>query len=143
MASLGMVLEGYSDDVIRYVTDPKTGIQRRSKWPPTVSEVVEACDEHMGYLQKVEKFRTWGQPDHDQKRIEKHEEPRPTLEELHAKYGKDWGLTIDDRPKDLKPQTMTKEQLSHHYQHFGLAFKPKPENGLMTASLNREKGWVS
>lgn len=44
VVQLGVVLEAYADNVILYVTSPQTGIQRRCKWPPTIAEVVEACD---------------------------------------------------------------------------------------------------
>ena len=56
--SLGAVLEGYPDEVIAYVCDPRTGIQRRSKWPPTISEMVDACDEHRAFLEKARKPKT-------------------------------------------------------------------------------------
>lgn len=52
MNSLGAVLEEFPDAVIMYVTDPRTGIQRRSKWPPTISEVLEACEQHQEFLVK-------------------------------------------------------------------------------------------
>ena len=42
---LGMVLEGYSDEVIRQLADPRTGIQRRRKKPPSIADIVEACDD--------------------------------------------------------------------------------------------------
>lgn len=42
---LGMVLERYSDDIIRSVTSPITGIQRKCKFPPSIAEVVEFADE--------------------------------------------------------------------------------------------------
>jgi len=51
--SLGAVLEGFPDEVIRYVCDPRTGLQRCLKWPPTISEVVEACEEHRAYLHRM------------------------------------------------------------------------------------------
>ncbi len=57
MVSLGAVLEQFPDEVITYVSDPRTGIQRRSKWPPTISEVVEACEEHQAFLEKARKPR--------------------------------------------------------------------------------------
>ena len=57
MTSLGAVLEQYQDEVIRYVTGPHTGIQRRLKWPPTINEVVEACDEHQDFLARARKPR--------------------------------------------------------------------------------------
>lgn len=51
MTSLGAVLEQFSDEVIIYITDPRTGgIQRRSKWPPTISEVIEAGEQHHEHL---------------------------------------------------------------------------------------------
>lgn len=92
MASLGIVLEGYPDAVIIYVTDPKTGVQRKTKWPPTISEIVEACDEHHSFLQRCEKAKTWGKRP---PMIEGPREDRPTLEELKAKYGPNWGLDLD------------------------------------------------
>ncbi len=54
---LGAVLEQYPDEVITYICDPRTGIQRRSKFPPTISEMVEACDEHRAFLDKLRKQR--------------------------------------------------------------------------------------
>jgi hypothetical protein len=53
MLSLGAVLEQFPDEVITYVTDPRTGIQRRMKWPPTISEVIEACEQHQDYLTRL------------------------------------------------------------------------------------------
>lgn len=56
--SLGAVLEGFPDEVIRFVCDPRSGLSRRMKWPPTISEVVEACEEHEEYLRKVKASRS-------------------------------------------------------------------------------------
>jgi hypothetical protein len=53
MVSLGAVLEQFPDEVITYITDPRTGIQRRLKWPPTINEIVEACEEHRDYLVRI------------------------------------------------------------------------------------------
>ena len=55
--ALGAVLEQYPDEVIKYVCDPRTGIQRRSKFPPTISEMVEACDEHREFLERARQPR--------------------------------------------------------------------------------------
>ena len=55
--SLGAVLEQYPNEVITYVCDPRTGIQRRSKFPPTISEMVEACDDHREFLAKQRAHR--------------------------------------------------------------------------------------
>jgi hypothetical protein len=53
MNSLGAVLEQFPDEVVMYITDPRTGIQRRSKWPPTISEVLEACEQHQEHLTRL------------------------------------------------------------------------------------------
>ena len=58
MNSLGAVLEQFPDEVVVYITDPRTGIQRRSKWPPTISEVIEACEDHISHLTKLRAPRT-------------------------------------------------------------------------------------
>lgn len=57
MVSLGMVLEQFPDDVIVYVTSPRTGIQRRMKWPPTINEIVEVCEEQMAYIERMKQPR--------------------------------------------------------------------------------------
>ena len=57
VAQLGGILSEFSDEVVSYVTGPKTGLQRRSKWPPTISEVLEACEQHQDYLRKVRESR--------------------------------------------------------------------------------------
>ncbi len=53
--SLGAVLEGFPDEVIKYVCDPRTGLQRRLKWPPTISEIVEVCEDHQEHLERLRK----------------------------------------------------------------------------------------
>ena len=62
MNSLGAVLEQFPDEVVIFITDPRTGIQRRSKWPPTISEVIEAGEEHARYLEKLRKPRRVPEP---------------------------------------------------------------------------------
>lgn len=39
-----MNLQGYSREVIEYVTAPTTGLQTRLKFPPSLAEIVEACE---------------------------------------------------------------------------------------------------
>jgi len=45
VVQLGIVLEGYADSTIEQATDPRTGIQRECKFPPTIAEFVAFCDE--------------------------------------------------------------------------------------------------
>jgi len=60
LVQLGMVLERYSDDVIRYVTHPATGIQRRCKFPPTIAEVAEACDAEAAAIATRKRYHAMG-----------------------------------------------------------------------------------
>src|SRR5262245_11889417 len=45
LVQLGMVLERYDDKIIETVTSPLSGIQRECKFPPSIAEFVEFCDE--------------------------------------------------------------------------------------------------
>jgi len=47
VSAVAAILSEYPDSVIDYVTDPRTGLPRRSKWLPQPSEVADACDEQM------------------------------------------------------------------------------------------------
>src|SRR5216684_3461108 len=49
----------YADEIVVYVTDPRTGVQRGSVFPPTIAEVVRACDAHNAELQRIERYRNW------------------------------------------------------------------------------------
>jgi hypothetical protein len=39
------VICGFSEDVAKAALNPKTGLQTRSKWLPTISEIREACEQ--------------------------------------------------------------------------------------------------
>jgi hypothetical protein len=56
LAQLGLVLEQYDDAVIRKVTSPLTGIQRHCKFPPSIAEVVEACDYERDHLEGIKRL---------------------------------------------------------------------------------------
>jgi len=99
MDSLGAVLEQYPNDVIAYITDPRTGVQRHHKWPPMISEIVEACDDRIAELKRNERFRNWGK--NDPLLIESPQAEKPTIEQLKAKYGPNWG--IGEIPKSTEP----------------------------------------
>jgi hypothetical protein len=101
MASLGLVLEQYPDDVIVYVTDPRTGVQRRCKWPPTIPEIVEALDDRSAWLKRRERYENWGK--NNKLMVEGPIVPKPTLEEMQEKYGKDWGLNQVDPDRGIAP----------------------------------------
>lgn len=103
MVNIGAVLEQYPVETIRFVTDPRTGVQRRCKFPPTVAEAVDACNEHRANVAKTDRFNTWGKRD----AIEGPQEPKPTLSELHERHGNHWGLGGRDFPDVARIRQMT------------------------------------
>jgi hypothetical protein len=90
MTSLGMVLEQYSDEVVLYVTNPRTGVQRRSVWPPSIAEVVSACDARHAELHRRKRYENWGRNNNQQ--LEGPKLKRPSHEELIEKFGQNFGL---------------------------------------------------
>jgi hypothetical protein len=52
-AAVAGVLADYPREVIEYVTDPRTGLARKSKWMPSVAEIADACE----YERQFGKFR--------------------------------------------------------------------------------------
>jgi hypothetical protein len=114
--SMCAVFEDYSDELINFATDPKTGVQRKHKWPPTIAEVVEFCGERMAYIAKLDRFKNWGNRSQLTGPIGV-SGVKPTLEELHAKYGKDWGLGgLDERAGTESKPAPTWDEIIKQYQ---------------------------
>lgn len=59
MAQTAVVLSGYDSDVVSYVTDPRTGIQRAQKFPPTISEITDACEEKVTAIAREKELARW------------------------------------------------------------------------------------
>jgi hypothetical protein len=98
---LGAILSEFPDEIVIHVTSPQTGLQRRSKWPPSISEVLEACEAHQDYLKRIR------QPKASPLRLSAPAKPVHTPGALanvfvpatHPRYGKlaDWTRTADPR----------------------------------------------
>lgn len=58
LAQLTVVLGSYQDSVVTYASDPLTGIQRRSKFPPTIAEVSEFCDDRQAISERMRHYAT-------------------------------------------------------------------------------------
>lgn len=56
VVQLGTVLQTYPEWIVRYVTDPKTGVQRTCKFPPSIAEVVAACEELYGPIRRTNEW---------------------------------------------------------------------------------------
>jgi hypothetical protein len=61
MAQTALILSEYPAEVVTYVTDPRTGIQRQQKFPPTVSEISAACDARTAAIQRQKDLDAWSE----------------------------------------------------------------------------------
>jgi hypothetical protein len=59
MTQAALLLSEYPEDVICYVTDPRTGIQRTQKFPPTISEIAAACDARVTAILRQKELEIW------------------------------------------------------------------------------------
>jgi subtilisin family serine protease len=48
-AAIAATLAEYEQEVVDYVTDPRTGLPSKLKWLPTVAEVREACEDRKSF----------------------------------------------------------------------------------------------
>lgn len=89
-AGVGAVLSDYPDDVVEYVTDPRTGLPSRCQWLPTIKEVRDACVEaHQARIDAAKRERDLKQQFADREKYEaERAAPRPTRAEIEAKLGR-------------------------------------------------------
>ena len=52
-AAIALVLSEYPRSCVEFVTDPRTGVQLKCNFPPTVKEVREACDAEMTRIKRM------------------------------------------------------------------------------------------
>lgn len=105
LTTLCSILEAYPKEIVEYVTDPKTGLQRRCKWPPTPAEIVEACAAEIAWRTKIAQNSSLSPV----LRL-----PRPrfrvedSYEEMFKKYGRPTG--VFEHPGDKWSRREPKEQ---------------------------------
>jgi len=92
--AVAAVLAEYTTDIVRRVTDPRTGLPSRMQWLPSVKEVRDACDE----LEQRERSIAAAAALQEKQLRERREwlasqQVRPTLDDLKAKHGENWGMT--------------------------------------------------
>jgi hypothetical protein len=81
------VLARYPEDIVIKVTEPATGIPSKLKWPPSIAEVVDACNEAMApILREFDRKMTA----YRQARLLAPPPPGPkmTVAEMEAKLGR-------------------------------------------------------
>ena len=83
-----MVLERYPDNIIDYATNPISGIQRKSDWPPTIKQIADHCDAEVQRLATIKKYRELGAA---QERLAPAPREPITFGEMVAKYGRPLG----------------------------------------------------
>lgn len=47
ISAIASALANYPEEIVSRVTDPRTGVQRKNKFLPSVAEIIEACEEEM------------------------------------------------------------------------------------------------
>lgn len=88
------VLADYTPDVIRYVTDPRTGLQSRLKWPPVIAEIKEACEKRNSELHVAEqRERAWETSRQHSALPPPARTARLTYRELQDRHGENWGIS--------------------------------------------------
>lgn len=87
--------------IVKAVSDPINGIPSQIKWLPSISEVRSACDALNGYdIRQKERDESLAKQRAESAEYKARQEaPRPTYDELKAKYGPNWGL--QDHQEDL------------------------------------------
>ena len=90
----------YEPDVVRYVIDPMTGLPGQLEWLPTLAKVKAALEERAGFVGRIrgrEKLEreTIAARASEAKRAER----KPTLEEMKAKHGDNWGLQAREQDR--------------------------------------------
>lgn len=91
VAAIAATLARYSETIITDVTHPVSGLPSKKSWLPTVKEVFDACEEED---EKVRHAIARERRIREQLAAREQDDarPRPTMEELKAKYGENWGL---------------------------------------------------
>lgn len=55
-AAAAILGDGYSREIVDYVTDPRTGIPSRLKFLPTVAEIRDACDARAAFVDRLNRY---------------------------------------------------------------------------------------
>jgi len=129
VAAITAILTRYPEEIITRITHPATGLPSKKSWLPTVKEVKDACEAEFEPIREENaRLKRIKEQLEMRERMDRGE--RPTMAQLHAKYGKNFGIGEPEKPVETKAQAPTIDQLRHHYQHYDLAFRPKNQDEL-------------
>jgi hypothetical protein len=59
-AAVAAILSEYDEETVAYVTDPRTGIARKSQWLPTIAELDKALAERAAFISGRNKLLSAG-----------------------------------------------------------------------------------
>lgn len=94
------ILTDYPNDVIMAVTDPRTGIPGRQKWPPQPCEVKDACEAiEAPRRREREREERIARQLAERETADADRDRRPSYDDLKAKHGPTWGIDTDDPHK--------------------------------------------
>jgi hypothetical protein len=127
--AIASIMASYPRDVVQFVCDPRTGLPGLMEWMPSVAAVKAACDARASELSKAKRYQHWGErqqlTNEQEAQQRKLEAARPTLDELHARHGKTWGIAQEVLKPTQSGAGMTLEKVTEHYKTHGLEFNPK------------------
>jgi hypothetical protein len=87
------VLMAYPESIAAQVVHPVDGLPGKCVWPPSIAEVRKACDDIL--LPQLERERRENERDRMMRMLPPPDAPRvnrPTIEEIKAKLGPDYGI---------------------------------------------------
>jgi hypothetical protein len=113
--NMAKIFTCYPRQIALVVCDPVKGMPSMQDWIPSLAQVKAACDAEIAQLHRIIRFRNWGKPANLE--LTKDEPVRPTMEQLKAKYGPNWGIASEDDPKRPEPfKMLSMKQLDEHYR---------------------------
>jgi hypothetical protein len=118
----------------------------RSVWLPSLSEVKSALDiQAAGLLRSVQRAKAEAENLAERRKWQRARKGRPTLEELQAKYGPNWGLPTlaeeGEREKAARVATLTKANerlLKREYEAEGIAPRMASSSIPISLELSRK-----
>lgn len=114
VAAIAATLARYPEKVITEVTHPVSGLPKEKSWLPSIKEVFDACEKANEFAVQHElRLKRIREQLEMRERMDRGE--KPTLEQLHSKYGKDWGLSAVDPEKQETFKAPTWDQIGAFY----------------------------
>ena len=95
LAGLVQLLAGYPSLILENLLSVHGGIPAKFKFLPTISEIREECERAVGPHRYAAEFSKGNAPQLEGPP----REARPTMEQLKAKYGPNWGLSGEPMKK--------------------------------------------